>query len=319
MVNQPIRQRWLRWLKWAIAIAVIIGLILMLRGVVRDLQTSKLDWKDVRWEWIGAAGLFYALGTLPGGIYWHQILVALGQRPTIGRSLRAFFFSQLGKYVPGKAMVVVMRTMLVAGPGVRAPIAVTAVFIETLTWMAVGATIGSLMLALLNPHHAWLEIVGIAVAIGAVIPMSPPILGFVLRRISKITGSGSKEPDIRGLSGLVIARGWLQMVLGWSLVAASLFAVLKAIPGPDANWSHFAVALECVTLSIVLGIVSLIPGGLGVRELVIVPLLSRDFGAPKALACAIVIRLIWLIVELSIVGIIQLGRRLLSRYGKVGG
>ncbi len=282
----------------------------MLRGVFRDLQTSKLDLRGVRWEWITVAGVLYALGTLPGGLYWHQVLVALGQRPTLGHSLRAFFVSQLGKYVPGKAMVVVMRTMLVAGPGVRAPIAVTSVFIETLTWMAVGATIGSLMLALLNPQHVWLEALAIAAAICAVIPMSPPVLGFVLKRISKVTGSGPKQPDIHGLSAWVIARGWLQMAVGWMLVAASLLAVLKAVPGTEANWSDYAVALECVTLSIVLGFASLIPGGLGVRELVIVPLLSPKFGAPKALACAIVIRLIWLIAEVSIVGIIQLGRRL---------
>ena len=305
MAKQSNRPRWLRWLKWVILIGVLIGLALMLRGVVRDLQTSKLDFRQIRWEWITAAGFLYALGTLPGAFYWHQVLVALGQRPTIGRSLRAYFFSQLGKYVPGKAMVVVMRTMLVAGPGVRAPIAVTAVFIETLTWMAVGATTGSLMVAWLNPQHTWLVVTGIAVAIGAIVPMSPPVLRYALTRISKVTGGSRKEPDIRGLGALVIARGWLQMAVGWTLVAASMWAVLKAIPGPDANGSHFAVALECVTLSIVLGFASLIPGGLGVRELVIVPLLSPDFGAPKALACAIVVRLVWLIVEVSLVGIIQ--------------
>ena len=312
MTKQSNRQRWLRWLKWFIALAVIVGLVVMLRGVVRDLQNSKLEFKNVRWEWITAAGFLYALGTLPGGLYWHQVLIALGQRPTIGRSLRAFFFSQLGKYVPGKAMVVVMRTMLIAGPGVRAPIAVTSVFIETLTWMAVGATIGSILLALLHPQHLWLVVLGIAVAIGALIALSPPVLGFVLKRISTFAGSGPKDPDIHGLGTWVIVRGWLQMAVGWVLVAASLLAVLKAVPGPDANWSHFGVALECVTLSIVLGFASLIPGGLGVRELVIVPLLGRDFGAPKALACAIVIRLIWLIAEVSIVGIIQLGRRMRS-------
>lgn len=302
--------RWLQWIKWSIAAVVVIGLIWMLRGAIRDLRNSNLELGKVRWEWISIAGILYALGTLPGGLYWHQVLWALGQRPTLGRSLRAFFFSQLGKYVPGKAMVVVVRAMLVAGPGVRAPIAVTSVFIETLTWMAVGATIGSLLLALLHPQHVWLKVIGLVVAIGAVVAISPPVLRFALTRISKLTGSGSKDPDIHGLSKWVIVRGWLQMAVGWLLVAGSLWAVLKAIPGPEADLSHFAIALECVTLSIVLGFASLIPGGLGVRELVIVPLLSPEFGAGKALACAIVIRLIWLIAEVSIVGIIQLSRRM---------
>jgi uncharacterized membrane protein YbhN (UPF0104 family) len=271
----------------------------------------------VRWEWLAVACLTYGIGTLPGGLYWHHVLVSLGQCPLLGQSLRAFFFSQLGKYVPGKAMVVVMRTMMVSGPAVRTSIAVTSVFIETLTWMAVGATIGSVMVMVLNPQHRWLVIVGVAVALCAVVAMSPPILGWILRRIAAIAGTQRGSSAIGELRASTIARGWLSMTIGWALVAASLWAVLKAVPGVEPTAEHYWVSLECVTLSIVIGFASLIPGGLGVRELVIVPLLSQDFGAPKALACAVLIRLIWLIAELGIVGIMQAYGRVRAR--QVGG
>ncbi len=306
MAHDSGRPRWFVWLKWVIVAVVIAGLVVMLRGVLRDLQSSKIDLRELRWEWLVASCVLYGLGTIPGCIYWHRVLESMGQRPAWGRSLRAFFFSQLGKYVPGKAMVVVMRTSMISGPEVRPAIAVTSVFVETLTWMAVGATIGSLLLALLHPEQRWLAPIGIGFAVCAFLSLSPPVLGRALQMVRRLKGRTADESEIRSVSYGTIASGWLLMSLGWTMVGASMWAVLFAVPGPPAGWNHFGLAMECVTLSIVIGIASLIPGGLGVRELVIVPLLTRDFGAPKALTCAILIRLVWLISEVAIVGIIQL-------------
>ena len=47
-------------------------------------------------------------------------------------ALRAYVVSHLGKYVPGKAMVVVIRTALVVPFGARASTAAIATFYETL-------------------------------------------------------------------------------------------------------------------------------------------------------------------------------------------
>jgi uncharacterized membrane protein YbhN (UPF0104 family) len=286
---------------------VIVGLILVLRRVVGDLQSSKLDLRELRWGWAVAAIFLYAMGTIPGGIFWYRVLIALGQKPKIGNALRAFFFSQLGKYVPGKAMVVVMRSTMISGPDVRTSVAVSSVFIETLTWMAVGAAIGCALLTVLYPEHSWLVWIGVPFALGSVAGLSPPILGRALKLVRRLKNANEDNGEIRLLDWKTIGLGWLLMSIGWTFVAASMWAVLKAVPGPEANWGHFGVAMESVTLSVVIGIAALIPGGFGVRELVIVPLLTRDFGAPKAFACAILIRLIWLIAEVGIVGIIQLG------------
>lgn len=313
MEEQRSRWTWFRWVKWLIGAVVFVGLVIVLASIVRDLQASKLDFREIRWGWLAAAYVLYMVGTVPGGVFWHLVLNALGQRSPLNRSLRAFFFSQLGKYVPGKAMVVVMRTMMVAGPGMSTPIAVTSVFIETLTWMAVGAMIGSLMVAILNPQHTVLMVVGVLGAFAVLVLISPPVLGWTLKRAATIKGNTSGLADLRGLNSLTMVQGWVLMAVGWTFVAASFWAVLRALPGPEATLAHFALAMECVTLSIVVGIVSLIPGGLGVRELVMVPLLSRDFGAPKALACAIVVRLIWLISELSVVGIIHWSGKIRAR------
>jgi glycosyltransferase 2 family protein len=51
-------------------------------------------------------------------------------------------------------------------------------------------------------------------------------------------------------------------------------------------------------LSIVIGFVSLVPGGAGVRELVLTMILSPIVGPTAALCCAIWLRITWLVTEL---------------------
>lgn len=288
-----------------------------MRDAFRDLSTTKVDWTKLNWYWLIAAGILYGLGTVPGGLYWHMVLIDLGQRPELGQSLRAFFTSQLGKYVPGKGMVIVMRTMAICGPRVRVTEAVTSVFVETLTWMAVGAAIGSLLVVVVHPHLVSLAIIASVVALCSLLPISPPFLSIVLRRIAKARGQIENMADVRSLGWMNVAKGWMLMTVGWLLVAASLWAVIKAFPGTNPEPRHFAVSLECVTLAVVLGFASMLPGGLGVRELVIVPLLRPEFGAVAALACAILVRVIWLISESAIVGIIQIHDRLWLRHQKM--
>ena len=63
--------------------------------------------------WLGLAGVLYLLGLLPAGLFWHRVLLVLGQDARLGETLRAYYIGHLGKYVPGKAMVVVIRAGLI--------------------------------------------------------------------------------------------------------------------------------------------------------------------------------------------------------------
>ena len=48
-----------------------------------------------------------------------RTLRVLGQSVSLPLALRAYYIGQLGKYVPGKALVVILRAGLVRGPGSR--------------------------------------------------------------------------------------------------------------------------------------------------------------------------------------------------------
>ena len=50
--------------------------------------------------------------------------------------------------------------------------------------------------------------------------------------------------------------------------------------------------------------VNLLPGGLGVRELVLDELMVEPFGRVAAIVSAVLLRLVWLVTELIISGIL---------------
>ena len=93
--------------------------------------------------------------------------------------------------------------------------------------------------------------------------------------------------------------GWIALAIGWTLNGCCLWLVISALPGANPTNAHLAVTLAAVTLATVGGFVSLIPGGLGVRELVMIPLLGSEFGTVIAVMAAILVRLVWLSAELA--------------------
>src|SRR5690606_13421225 len=70
----------------------------------------------------------------------------MGDRLTWRAAIRSYYCGQLGKYVPGKALVPVIRGQMTAAAGGRFRVGALAAVYETLLMMAVG---GGLALALL--------------------------------------------------------------------------------------------------------------------------------------------------------------------------
>ena len=93
--------------------------------------------------WLIGAGLLYLAGLLACGRFFELILRSSPTPVRLFPALRAYLVSHLGKYVPGKAMVVVVRAGMVVPFGARASTAAIATFYETLVMMASGGLIAA--------------------------------------------------------------------------------------------------------------------------------------------------------------------------------
>ena len=132
-----------------------------------------------------------------------------GKTSACGRAAGLSIIGHLGKYVPGKAMVVILRAGMIRGPGVDAPLAVVSVFFETLTMMAVGALMAAGIVAVWfrgQPLLFWASLGMMAVA---GLPTLPP----VFRRLVRIVGLGRLSPAATRKTRCL---GYGTVVLGWA-------------------------------------------------------------------------------------------------------
>jgi uncharacterized membrane protein YbhN (UPF0104 family) len=294
---------WATVIRIVMAASVVVAITYTAFKLGGQLREREFDFSQVNYFWWLASPFSYVASMLLSCLFWHRVLYAMGQKPTLSQSLLAFFASQLGKYIPGKAMVVVIRTDLIRGDDVRTAPAAASVFVETLTWIFVGSAIASLLLVLQFRDQVGLQITAGVLTVAAGVLTWPSVFRRIAKKVGGARGRNAKKVfDGLGLS--TMSFGWAVMALGWCLNGLSLWLVLKGLPGTDVQLSDFPLALACVSLATVAGFVSLLPGGIGVREMVLIPLLSTRFDPITAIVAAIVIRLVWLAVELATSGII---------------
>lgn len=291
-------------------------LALVIWGIARAAANARasyaaenLSWQGLRWGWLLVAVVAYAGGLFLMGCFWYRVLHALGQRAGFLETMRAYYIGHLGKYVPGKAMVVVLRAGLIRGVHVDTIVAGISVFIESLTMMAVGAFWAAVVLLVQHREITTLRWLAVGLILVTVAPTLPPVFRILVHRLRPKYHTHLDEITT-GYTLSLVVQGWLVCTGGWALLAVSFWATLKAIPYADPLENlvmMFPVLLAAVALATVLGFVSLLPGGVGVREWALDRLMVPQLGEVAALAGAIVLRLVWLLTELLISVILYFG------------
>ncbi len=294
-------------MKLSVISVVTVFIVLTVQRSWHDIQ--QYPWQ-VSWPWLTFAAVLYLAGLAPCGLFWHSILRTLGQRPRLGETLRAYFIGHLGKYVPGKALVVVLRAGLIRSQRVDTGVAAVSVFYETLTMMAVGAFLAAAILAIGFRQQWGFAAISAGLSLAALLPTLPP----VFRRLSRLTGVIRRSPDVaermESLGFATLTWGWASMTGGWILMGLSYWATLRGMgihstaSGTLTAWNLLPLLTAAVSLAMVAGFLSLIPGGALVRETVLLGLMQPELGEAQALLSAVVLRLVWLAAELVLSAIL---------------
>jgi glycosyltransferase 2 family protein len=317
-----------RWgktlLKCAILTLVVWGGHRTIASGLAELRKSSWEIGQLQPGWAALAGVLYLISQLPCGWFWRKVLLALGQQLGVLRAWRAFYIGHLGKYVPGKAMVVVLRAALASGPACSVAMGVVAVFYETFTTMAVGAVLAAAIILVELREQTYLILGSLALAAMVGVPTLPFV--FVpLMRFTKLAKQSASELNSLRLGFSLSLRGWLTIAIGWIIAGASLWCTVRAI-GVEVTTlaGELPLFTAIVALSVAWGFVSMLPAGLGVREVVLLQLLAPRLeqlmpgqGEQLALVAAIVLRLIWLASEIVVSAVLYpLGKRSTTSNGQ---
>ena len=303
---QPIRGKG----KWCLALGKVLVILLVVWFVRKTLQEG---WRELQqghwqleWGWLALSGGVYLAGLIGPAFFWHHVLHRLGQKPRLADSLRAYYISHLGKYVPGKAMVIVLRAGLISSQQVHLGLAAVSTFIETLTMMAVGAFIALAILLAQFRDHPWLMLLSLGLMVVSGLPTLPSVVRLALRWLRWPGNGGTilETADRYRLPTMLL--GWAYMAVCWLVLGLSLGCCLAGM-GVQVHWANmdqWALWTATAALAVVAGFVSLVPGGLMVREAVLLSLLAPQVGNAVALASAVLLRLVWLVAELAISAIL---------------
>lgn len=301
----------IRLLKVAVLALVVWGGHRTIAEGFTQLRQNSWEINQLRPGRAVIAGALYLISQFPSGWFWHGVLNALGQFVGLLKTMRGYYIGHLGKYVPGKALVILLRAYLVGGPSCNMSLAVVAVFYETFTTMAVGAVLAAAILLAMHRDQTYLILgaLGLAAVVG--VPTLPAVFVRLMRWIN-LPESTVASPSALRLSWWLWARGWFTIAVGWVLAGASLWATVQAIGVDGTNlFADLPIYTATVALSVAAGFVSMLPAGLGVREIVLLQLLAPQLdqlmpaqGERMALIAVIVLRLTWLAAEIVLAAIL---------------
>ncbi len=288
-------ERLVRLARLALGLAVVGWLAAALWRNWSEIRVPPITWSVGPGGVLLSAIIVWAMyGVLI--LAWRAMLAGWGERLSAWEAARIWTVSSLGKYVPGKVWAIAGMALMARQAGV-APWAATAsaVIIQA---MAVGTgalVVGAAGREAIEGGHpgatAALWLVAVASAAALALLAWPPLVRRLIRMVTIAPPSASPAagPILLGLGANLAA--WLGYGLAlWILAHATLPAVsldLRAAIGSFAA-SYLAGLL-----------VLLAPGGLAVREGVLVLMLQGSLGWGRAAALAIASRLLLTLTELG--------------------
>lgn len=285
----------MRKTSWRIAQAVVGATILffLVRKFLENwhkVQDQPIQW-DLHWEFIAASLIvtWAMYGVLIWG--WRTVLEGWRESLRIIDAARIWTISSLGGYIPGKVWSIAGMALMAQQRGVSGTAATGSAVIMQLISIATGAMIALALVGtpLLDRFlGGWGSIAAMILAavtlIGAVALTSPSLtrrIGFLLRRPDAVR---PVEPG--ALAGALVAN-----LVAWAGYGIALQLLgLGTLHGVELSWS---TATGAFAASYVIGYVFvLLPAGFGVREAVMITILTPSIGVGPAAALAAASRVV---------------------------
>jgi uncharacterized membrane protein YbhN (UPF0104 family) len=296
----------LRILRWAIVVAIFFFLGKMVWDhwtQVKDTPFTLRPFPFILSTLIFALSYFIQIGA------WYLITLRLKIALSPSETLGSWFYSQLGKYLPGKIWLLLSRFYFYESKGKSKKNILVALYLETATMVA--AT-GVIFLAVLMLHRdlgaffswgrtGWLLLLclmGLAFLHPSVLQKA---FNWVLRK-------SKREPISLSLSYPQILWVLFVCILSWIVGGVGFYFFVASVYPLTAQYILFLTG--ALAVSSMLGLMALFaPSGLGVREAALVYLLSFLMATPIAVIISVLARIWMTLIEIGMIGVIYLIRK----------
>jgi len=257
----------------------------------------------VRWEEIHVQPYFLGLFilcmfamTLPAAVTSRLLLASVCRPPRWREMLAISWLSRMGKYVPGKVLSVAGAVYLLRRRGVPGALATSIIFLNSLLLVIVGIMMAA-PLVLWEPVRkatsvGWVP--GLALIGIGILLLHPRILlatvNAVLRKLNR--PPLQRMPRMRDYFKPVVC-----VLCHFPLAGLATWLLARSLTDVPAAW--LGIYISGTALAATMGFLALFaPGGLGVREGILLLILTPSVGAEMAALIAVTLRLFQILIEL---------------------
>jgi uncharacterized membrane protein YbhN (UPF0104 family) len=311
--NQKGKSLYLKFLQWAIVIAIFFFLGRMVWENWIQVKEAHFAFRSFP---LLLSTLIFAFSYFIQIWAWYLITVKLEIAISPSDTLGSWFYSQLGKYLPGKVWLLLSRYYFYESKGKSKKAISIALYLETITVIMAAGLIFLAALALfkeVKPFYFgktfWCSLIPFILAFVAIHPrVLQTIFNWVLMKFQR-------EPVALSISYseilsilLVNIVAWVVGGIGFYLFAGSVFPVCS-------KYTLFLTG--ALAFSSTLGLIALFaPSGLGVREGVLVYFLSFIMPVSVAVIISVLTRIWMTLIEIGLIGVVYLFSKIQKGFGK---
>jgi hypothetical protein len=267
------------------------------------------NWPDVRagWRPPNAAYLAAAGGALVLSYFYLfkislVVLGRVGSRLAFRAGLRPFFYSLLGRYIPGRFAVIVGKIYMYERRGVPRMVAAMALAYENV-FAAIGgfAVAAAAAATVVAGLLSWRALLPAAAGVAVLVILLQPgvlrrLLGWAVRRL------GRGEFDAAMVMGRRAAASFALAYASYCAISGVFFALLAAAFVPLEPGIAVRVGAAYVAASVLGYAAVFTPSGLGVREGLLILFLHQYLAPGEAAFLAVASRLATVLIELALAG-----------------
>jgi uncharacterized membrane protein YbhN (UPF0104 family) len=254
----------------------LVFVLVRLHSIWRDSTVSlnEIDWLPLSGAFLVAIG-----GVVASGFIWLRILENLGLK-TDRRWTAIFFQAQLAKYIPGSVWQYAGRATLARARGLPIRDVALSLPIEVSASVGGAAVVSAFLLGLWGLGIA-------AAALLASVWLTLRANRSALRMLRELRAVGATLP-LYAITALALGASF------W-LTANALLSV------PATQFLYFVGAFSAAWIAGLVAIYA--PGGIGVREAVLVAVLHSRLGSADALALAATSRAVMTLIDVAVAAV----------------
>ncbi len=291
-VKKLIEQRWFRITAQVFILVLCIGyLVTNLQSIKSTNLTIKLNIPMLVLSW----GITI-LAVFLGGVGFYLTLKAFRIHVKWDEAINIHLQTNLAKYIPGYAWQLMGKAYLTRNAGVSVGLVGLAMVVELLQLVVTG-----LFMAFLTISSESINRLGMGKITFGVLPILWPVIlaiilffpfgiNLVLKKSKRISETKPAKPLIFWGASISMFVGWLLFGYSFWLLGNALFQV---------HVDQLFIFIFTLSASFLIGLaVVIMPGSIGIRESIMVWLLSPVVGAPQAVILATVARVTVTLSEL---------------------